>query len=433
MLHTGPATAGQAPGWGWVASSAPFSRFVQAFPVYFGWPVTVAAALAMAATLPGQTAGVSLFIDSFITDLRLSRSAVALAYTGATVGSALVLPFVGRALDRWGPRRGVVVITALFAAACVGMGQAAGLATLAIGFFLLRALGQGALSLAAVHVVNLWFVRRRGVAVGVMGLGMAAAVTFGPALIERGIDGVGWRETYLWMGVVVAAVLLPIGLAFFRRHPETYGLRPDGDASDAADPPDEPSASLAEARRTATFWTLTAGLAATSCIGTALLFHHLDILASNGLSRADAALLFVPYGAVTAVSSLGAGALLDRFGPGRVLAASLGVFAVTTAAVPLVNQTWAVWAYGAAFGVTQGAQGNVGGSGYAFFFGRAHIGAIKGFTRTVFVAATAVGPPLVAWGGAALGYGPTLRLLALVPAALAVAAWRGLRQPQSPS
>ncbi|MGB3542195.1 MFS transporter, partial [Rubrivirga sp.] len=384
-------------------SSATPSRFVRTFPVYFGWPVTVAAAVAMACTLPGQTAGVSLFIDSFIDDLEVSRSAVALAYTGATVGSALVLPWVGRALDRWGPRRGVVVIAALFAVACVAMGQARGLATLAVGFFLLRALGQGALSLAAVHVVNLWFVKRRGVAVGVMGLGMAAAITFVPGLIERGIGTVGWRETYAWLGVAVAVVLLPVGATFFRRHPESYGLLPDGLTGD--DAPPERSVALEDARRTGTFWLLTAGLASTSCIGTALLFHHVDVMGAGGLSRADAALLFVPYGVVTAASSLGAGAVLDQIGPGRVLGVSLALFASMTASVPLVDSTAGVWAYGVVFGLVQGAQGNVGGSAYAFFFGRRHIGAIKGFTRTVFVAATAVGPPLVAWGAATLGYG----------------------------
>ena len=411
-----------------MSSDAAPSRFVRDFPVYFGWPVTAAATVAMAATLPGQTAGVSLFIDSFVADLGLSRATVSLAYTGATVGSALVLPSVGRALDRWGPRRGVVVVAALFSASCVAVGQARGLATLAGGFFLLRALGQGSLSLTASHAVNLWFVRRRGVAVGVMGLGMAAAVSVVPGLIERGIGGVGWRETYVWMGTAVAAVLLPVGAVFFRRRPEAFGLRPDGRAPPAGAAP-EAAVSLADARRTVPFWSLTAGLAATSCIGTALLFHHVDVMASGGLSRADAARLFVPYGAVTAVSSLGAGALVDRFGPGRVLAGSLAVFAAMTAAVPSVATAAGVWLYGAAFGVTQSANGNVGGSGYAALFGRSSIGAIKGFTTTVFVAATAVGPPLVAWGAATVGYGPTLRALALVPAACAALAWATVRPP----
>ena len=408
------------------------SRVVRASPVYFGWPVTIAAALAMAATLPGQTAGVSLFIDAFIADLGLSRTVVSAAYTGATVAAAFVLPWSGRALDRWGPRRGVVVIVALLALACLAMSQARSLATLVLGFFLLRTLGQGALSLAAVHVVNLWFVRRRGVAVGVMGLGMAAAVTFVPPLIELGIGAVGWRTTYALLGLGVAVVMLPAGALFFRPHPERYGLRPDGDAAPDVEPPPEPSMTLREARRTGAFWALTLGLASTSCIGTGLLFHHVDLMASGGLDRAQAALLFVPYGAVTAASSLAAGALLDRVGPRRVLVAALALFAAMTASVPLVTTEAGVWAYGVAFGLAQGGYGNVGGSAYAHFFGRAHIGAIKGYTRTAFVAGAAVGPLLFPLGVAAFGsYPPTLWALAAIPASLSVLAFVRLRQPET--
>jgi sugar phosphate permease len=404
-------------------SPATTDGIIRSTPFFFGWAVTGASALAMGMTLPGQTAGVSLFIDAFIADLGVSRSAVSLAYTGATVAAAFVLPWTGKALDRWGPRRGMVAAAVLLALACLAMGQVQSLATLVVGFFLLRALGQGALSLSAIHAVNLWFVRRRGVAVGVMGIGFAVAISVLPPLIERGLAGVGWRATYGWLGVAVAAVVVPAALLFVRRRPEDFGLRPDGHvtAPDQATPP-EASATLPEARRTAPFWLLTAGLASTSCLGTALLFHHVDILGSAGLSRAQAALLFVPYGAVTAVASLAGGSLVDRLGPGRVLAGSLTLFAGMMALVPFVTTPQAVWAYGAAFGIVQGVQGNVSGSGYAAYYGRAHIGAIKGYVGTAFVAATAVGPPLLALGMEALGsYALALWGLALVP--LGLAAW----------
>lgn len=84
--------------------------------MYYGWVVLAISTLGMAATLPGQTAGVSLFIDAFIEDLGLSRSTVSWFYTVATVLGSLALPLVGRLVDRYGPRRMAVAVIVLFAA-----------------------------------------------------------------------------------------------------------------------------------------------------------------------------------------------------------------------------------------------------------------------------------------------------------------------------
>lgn len=401
------------------------SRVVSASPVYYGWVVVAAASLALALTLPGQTAGVSLFIDAFIVDLGVSRGAVSLAYTVATVLAALTLPWTGKALDRYGPRRGVVVIALLFGVACVGMGFVGGLATLFAGFFLLRALGQGALGLVSLHAVNLWFVQRRGLAVGLMGLGLALATAFVLPLLAVAIDALGWRTTYVLMGGVLLVVLLPLGGLLFRGHPERFGLRPDGLAADAEEAPLEQTYTLHEARRTGIFWLLTAGIVATSAIGTGLLFHHLALMDAGGLGREAAALLFVPYGLVTAGANLGAGALIDRIGPRRVLALHLLLFAAMVAAVPFVHSAAAVLAYGAVFGLSQGFQNNISGSGFAYYFGRTHVGAIKGFTKTIFIGGTAIGPPLLALGEAVPGgYPAVLWGLTAIPLALGLLAFR---------
>lgn len=79
---------------------------------FYGWRIVGYAALAFAATGPGQTAGVSLFVDPLIRDLGISRSAVSTAYLIGTLAGALALPWVGRALDRYGVRRTMAVIGA---------------------------------------------------------------------------------------------------------------------------------------------------------------------------------------------------------------------------------------------------------------------------------------------------------------------------------
>lgn len=397
------------------------SRLIEASPVYYGWFVVLASTVGMAFTIPGQTVGVSLFIDGIMADLGLSRSAVSAAYTGATLIGALSLTFIGRWIDQVGPRRAVIVIAVIFALGCAWMGFVSGLMMLFFGFLILRAMGPGALSLVSVHAVNIWFVRRRGRAVGLMGVGLAVATAIFPPFIEKGLDLFTWREMFLLMGAVLLAVLLPIGIILFREKPERYGVRADGTGEAGDDDVFERSLTLPDARRTRAFWLLTAGGACVTSLGTGLMFHHFSMMEMNGLGRGAAAALFVPLGIMTATSNLTSGYLMDRVPPRLLLAVMLFLFTGMLASVPFVQTLGAVWVYGGVFGVVHGLQGALMGSGFAYYFGREHIGAIKGLATTIFVGGSSVGPLIFAAGLDWIGsYTFTLLLTAGLTAGLAI-------------
>jgi MFS transporter, OFA family, oxalate/formate antiporter len=416
------------------APSVRRSRFVDRSPVPYAWVVLATAIVTTLATVPGQTVGVSVFLDPILTDLEVSRSTVSALYTVGTLIGSFALPFVGRFIDARGPRLSAGLIAGSFALACLFMTGVQGLATLAIGFVLIRGLGQGSLSLVSLHAVNLWFVRRRGLAVGLAGLGMAIATAFAPGVLEALIERVGWRAGYAWMAGMVAVVALPLGVAFFRDRPERYGQAPDGHRAGRPTeaPIRETELTLAQARRTAAFWLVTAGDVAVAALSTGLVFHHFDIVAQSGVSRAAAAAVFVPLGLVTAAANVGSGALLDRVAPRFVLAAMLAFQAAALVLGGVVPASM-LWVYGAAIGMTQGMKGSISGAMYAAYFGRAHIGAIKGFATTLSVAGTAVGPLLFALGRDLTdGYLPVLLASAAVPALLAAASLR-LRPPSAPA
>ena len=105
--------------------------------------ILAVAGLGMIMTTPGQTVGVSVFLDRIIVDLGVSRTLVSSLYLIGTLTGSVALPWVGRFIDRRGPRLAVVLIAASFALACVFMGQVRNVAMLAIGFVLIRGLGQG--------------------------------------------------------------------------------------------------------------------------------------------------------------------------------------------------------------------------------------------------------------------------------------------------
>ncbi len=405
------------------------SFLVRRSPVYYGWIVLAVSTLGMAATLPGQTAGVSLFIDAFIEDLGLSRSAVSWFYTVATVLGSLALPLMGRLLDRYGPRRMAVVIIACFAASCVGMSWVSGWIGVFVGFVCLRMFGQGTLGLINNHSVNLWFEKRRGLAVGILGLGMAGATAFFPPLIEEGIQAYGWQTTYLLMGGVLAVTMLPLGALFYRDAPERYGLSADPGRNGADETETEDDATVRGvdpevAYRSWTFWLFTVAGVCTAGFGTGLLFHHFSILEEVGVGRDLAAQFFIPLGVVTAVFNVGTGWLVDRYAPRFLLGLQLTLFGAMMGLLPAANTTIEVWAYGSVFGVAQGMQQALLGSAYAYYFGRRHHGTIRSLANTIFIGGTAIGPAVLALGPDLMsGFAPILWIIAPIPLVLALASF----------
>lgn len=410
------------------------SRVIRAVPFYYGWIVLGAAMFGMFMTMPGQTAGISVFLDKIIEDLGISRTEVSFLYAVATLGGAATLTFVGRAVDRFGARVGVVVVGTAFGLACLGMALVTGPWSLLVGFLLIRGLGQGALQIVNLHAVNQWFVRRRGLAVGTAGLGIAVGTAGFPPIIEWLLTVGDWRFSYIVLGGAVLVLLVPVGALLFRDRPETFGIRPDGDTyvpSDRA-PRSEPSIDMPTAARTVTFWLYTVGGFAISALGTGLVFHHYAILAGNGVERTVAATMFVAFGAIMAAANLASGYLMDRLPPRYLLAADQVMLASALVGASLVSGPMAVLVYGAVLGTSQGAHAALQAGVYAHYFGRAHYGAIKGLAATVSIAGTAFGPWLFATGFARFDVAPTLIASALLPAAVAFAApW--LRPPRPPA
>lgn len=151
---------------------------------------------------PGQTYVVSIFIESFITDLGISRSLVSTLYTLGTLVGSFVLPIVGYQIDRHGARLIVVLITALFGFACVYMGYVQNAFMLGLGFIALRMLGQGSLGLVCTNIINQWWVRRRGMVMGISGMA-GSLISLGgfPNLVKRFSKPCQLVNSYLWLEV----------------------------------------------------------------------------------------------------------------------------------------------------------------------------------------------------------------------------------------
>ncbi len=425
-------------------------------PFFYGWVILIAGTLGLVMTSPGQTYAISIFIEYFIGDLGLSRSYVSTLYMIGTVSASFAMPVVGRQIDRHGSRAMIVLITVLFGLACLYMGFVQNALMLCVGFFALRALGQGSLSLVSRIVVNQWWVRRRGFAIGIVGLSYALIGRAGfPVLINALIPLYGWRGTYSILGLLLLLVMLPLGWLLVRNRPEDYGLWPDGQPPTASreNEPTTPLWSkkawgkgaspqatfveehwtLPEVLRLPVFWLISAGFSSISALNTGLTFHIVSIYIDNGLTPTIAASSFVPIAITSGIVQMGSGMLVDRF-PARVLlAVSLFLHALLLAIAPYLHSIEMALGFGIIMGTASGLQQTIGNSIWAMYFGRRHLGSITGATTTISVASSAMGPMLFGiardvWGS----YTFVLLTSATLPFALGIAILCFGQRPQRP-
>jgi len=361
--------------------------------VHYGWVILAAGTFGSFMTLPGQTAGVSVFFDSLTDHLGISRTAASIAYAAGTLAGILPAPVIGRWIDRRGPRLTATLIAAGLAVACLCMALVDSMFTLLLGFAALRGMAIGGLSLVSQQVVNLWFVHRRGIAAAAASLGLAGGSMVFPQLIDWLIALFGWRGAYLALALLVALTILPVAAMLFRDRPEKFGLTPDaGLAPVATKAMEEPSFTRKQALRTGAFWLLCAVGFLTNAVGTALLLNHFSIMRVAGIEREDALRVLAVYAAVQAVVTLGTGALLDRHEPRRLVPFAMFLLA-TTCALPALGSGIAVsWLYALCLGGAYGSQQAIGAAGYAQYFGRDHLGAIRGASFVFGIGGAAFGP-----------------------------------------
>lgn len=368
---------------------------------FYGWVMLAVGFAGMFASGPGQSFIFSIFLRPLVEELGLSHTAISMAYAVGTMSASLLLPYVGRLVDKHGPRIVIVGVSFLLGLTCLFFPLVMNVVALYFAFTAVRFFGQGSLMLVSSNLVAQWFSRRRGIAMSIISLGFALGTAVYPPVMQWTIDTIGWRASWLWMGGMVWLLMIPATWLLVVNRPEDIGLEPDGDVT----VPDQPaktspngeialedSWTRAEAMRTPTFWILALGLANASAFITAVIFFQIDYFKLQGLTEQMAANIFPITGVAMAVFMLIFGALLDRVTTRYML--SVALFLMASTMWMLVNAT--SWPLAVVYAIILGAcQGSMMASlPYVWprYFGRKHLGSIQGAAQTIIIIGASVGP-----------------------------------------
>jgi MFS family permease len=224
-------------------------------PFFYGWVVVAVAFVTMALGVNARTA-FSLLFPPILDEFGWERGMTAGAFSFGFLVSAALSPFVGRLMDRHGPR---VVIEMGVGLMAVGLMLAPLVrqpwhlyATLGV------LVGGGANCLGytgqSLFLPN-WFVRRRGLAMSLAFSGVGVGSIIVLPWLQAVIGRAGWRTACWTLGALVLALLAPLNLLLQRR-PEDLGLAPDGDRSSPTGVAGDPTANVVDAAWAAVDWTL---------------------------------------------------------------------------------------------------------------------------------------------------------------------------------
>jgi MFS family permease len=334
-----------------------------------GWRVVLGTGIASATSASLLYYVFSLFIIPIQTEFGASRGEMATVGSLVALG-AIAAPLCGLVIDRFGARpvmavaMGVTAALHLVMATLVDDKVAFAIAAGAFGVF-----GVGTGPVAYTRLINAWFDRQRGLALGVASMGLSIAAVIAPPGLAMLIEAEGWRTGYYALA----------GLALFAGLPAILMLLTDAPKSDAGQTVRRSGGQAGPALRSRDFWLLAFALAFMAIPGSGFLSQMSPLVQEEGVGAAAAAIAVSAYAAGQIVGRLIAGAMLDRYSAQWVAFLFTAVPAIGFAALAATHGTLAFALFAAAMiGVQQGAETDL----FAYFvsrrFGLANYGAIYG-------------------------------------------------------
>ena len=193
----------------------------------YAW-IRLMASLALMTISGSGMYGASVLLPALQREFGAARAEASFPYTLTLIGFGVGGVLMGRLADRFG-----VMVAVMLGAICLGFGfAAASSATSLLQFGILQGVLVGLLGVSATFAplaadTSQWFTRRRGVAVAICLSGNYLAGAVWPPLMQHFITTVGWRQTYLGLGIFCVASVLPLALVL-RRHPPALVDPPAG-------------------------------------------------------------------------------------------------------------------------------------------------------------------------------------------------------------
>ena len=414
--------------------------------IFPGWLTVMATSIVSAWAWASWGYGFGAYMTPLQETFGWTRAQISAAYSQNRLEGGVEGPFGGMLTDKYGPR-----IVSFLGMGVAGLG-------LVLMFFvnqlwqfiiiwgLIVSLGFNLGTMDPLEkALSDWFIRRRGLAVGIGRVGLSMGGTFGPALMTMLLLSFGWRSAFLIAGLITWTLCLPLVWFFVKPHrPEYYGMMPDGAqtrtsealialgqeyAADAG----EVEFTVRHALRTQSFWVMTVETLLMAFTFPCVSVHMIPHLIDMGVDPVGAAAAMGFTVLVSAPARFFVGPVCDRCSLNsfkfvrmaahsfRVAGLFLFIYSMT---LPLVYISAAV--YGIGLGMSAGSRTPMRGR----FFGRKAFSTIHGTSILVSMPMSILAPIYIGWVHDITGSYTSAFLNAVILGVFAVVSLFFLRPPK---
>ena len=378
-------------------------------PIYYGWVIVIVGFLAHIASAFSISSTLSVFLKPLSADLGISRGTFSLIRSGEILIGAAAAPVVGTLMDRYGGRWLMAVGGLISGAGFICLGQARDFTQFMLVRWLLISPGDSFMGSMVVNVsISRWFVRMRGRALAIAGMGHGLAKVCMPVAAATLMLYVGWRGAWVVFGVFALLLVVAPALLFMRRSPEEMGLLPDGGPVGVKEAvatshkrqrhtkrtgADNVEWSRSEALRTPVFWLIASTFGVAQIGVTGLNLHVFSYVTDQGHPTLVAASVMSIIAVMQFSTPIVWGTLADRMDNGILNMAKCalqGAGLLLALSLPGLAPLYAGFFI---YGIGMGGTAILAETIWADFFGRISLGKIRGMGSLVTSVFSAGGPP----------------------------------------
>jgi MFS family permease len=200
--------------------------------IYYGWWLILVCLLIQAVGFGTSLYLYSVMIGAIGAEFEGSRFVMMMGVSGMLLLVGLMSPKIGSLLDRFPIKRVLIAGAVIMGTGFILMSFSGNIYHVVVFYALFIALGMTILSpLSCSLLLTRWFVRHRGLALGVSALGTQFGGLVFPPVVAAISAAYDWRVAAICLGVFIICFVPALAWFFIHDHPRDMGLHPDGDKS----------------------------------------------------------------------------------------------------------------------------------------------------------------------------------------------------------